>query len=435
MKPAGRNNGSLTRRGLLARGAALAAAPYFVPSAALGKDGRPAPSERIVCGGIGLRNRGGHDLRWLLTHPEVQFVAICDIRRDQRDKVKDLVDNHHGNKDCKTYRDLREYLPSRPDIDVMLIATGDRWHALASMMAMKAGKDVYCEKPGTLAIADGQALVKTAERTGRIFQTGTQRLSEAKFAFANELVRSGRLGKVHTVYAHLASWTPLPRFDWLEEQPLPPVDEIDWDMWLGPCPWRPYNKRYVDGGWRGFYDFHSGDIGEWGSHTIVQCQDAIGCRDTNPIEYIHPGNDTGEDMELRYANGVKMILTRKGWHGSCGVRYVGTEGWVSIADGYLAPEVSSPELLSEFDSIVAGYSARTQRTLNHMTHFLDCVKTRRQSVSNAVVAHRGMGTCHGANISLLLGRSLKYDPVKEEFINDPEANRLRRRSWRQPWHV
>lgn len=172
MKPAGRTKQTLTRRGLLARGAAIAAAPYFVPAAALGKDGRPAPSQRIVCGGIGLRHRGGHDLRWLLSHPEVQFVAICDIRRDQRENVKNLVDEHHGNKDCKMYRDLREYLPARSDIDVMLIATGDRWHALASMMAMKAGKDVYCEKPGTLAIADGQALVDTARRTGRIFQTG-----------------------------------------------------------------------------------------------------------------------------------------------------------------------------------------------------------------------------------------------------------------------
>lgn len=427
---------NLTRRALLKTAAALAA-PLMIRSSALGKDGAVPPSERIVLGGIGIGGRGSGVLGWMLPEKDVQFVAVCDAKRVQRERVKQMVDNHYGNHDCATYRDMREFLATRPDIDALLITTGDRWHATASVMAMRAGKDVYSEKPSSMTIAEGRAVVETAKRYGRVYQTGTQRLSEANFTFANELVRTGRLGKIHTVRAHIAPWDAAEmRHDWLPAQPEPPKEEVDWDQWLGPCPWRPYNAAYVGGGWRGFYDFHTSCIGEWGAHTFAQCQVAIGAADTSPVEYHYVNNPTGDGMVTRFANGIKMILHREGWwHGSCGVRYEGDEGWVSVADGYSRPEVSSPTLLADFTKLVRDYMARTGRPMSHVRDFFDCVKSRRPTVANPEVMHRSMSTVHAANICMWLKRDLNYDPVKEEFLGDPEANRLRSRAQREPWTI
>ncbi|MGQ9574150.1 MAG: Gfo/Idh/MocA family protein [Thermoguttaceae bacterium] len=427
---------NLTRRALLKTAAALAA-PLMIRSSALGKDGAVPPSERIVLGGIGIGGRGSGVLRWMLPEKDVQFVAVCDAKRVQRERVKQMVDNHYGNHDCATYRDMREFLATRPDIDALLITTGDRWHATASVMAMRAGKDVYSEKPSSMTIAEGRAVVETAKRYGRVYQTGTQRLSEANFTFANELVRTGRLGKIHTVRAHIAPWDAAEmRHDWLPAQPEPPKEEVDWDQWLGPCPWRPYNAAYVGGGWRGFYDFHTSCIGEWGAHTFAQCQVAIGAADTSPVEYHYVNNPTGDGMVTRFANGIKMILHREGWwHGSCGVRYEGDEGWVSVADGYSRPEVSSPSFLADFTKLVRDYMARTGRPMSHVRDFFDCVKSRHPTVANPEVMHRSMSTVHAANICMWLKRDLNYDPVKEEFLGDPEANRLRSRAQREPWTI
>jgi hypothetical protein len=425
-----------TRRSFLKRTATLAAVPYFVPATALGRGGKVAPSERIVLGGIGIGGRGSHDLGWMLPESDVQFVAVCDARSIRRKAVKEMVDKQYGNTDCATYRDIREFLATRTDIDAVLIATGDRWHALASILAMRSGKDVYSEKPSSMTIAEGQAVVETAKRYRRIYQTGTQRLSEGNFIFANELIRTGRLGKVHTVRAHIAPWDAAEmRHDWLPEQPEPPKDQIDWDEWLGPCPWRPYNIDYTKGRWRGHYDFHTSCIGEWGAHTFAQCQVAIGAGDTSPIEYNYVNNPTGDGMVTRFANGIKMILQMKGWRGSCGVRYEGSEGWVATADGYSKPDVSPSSLMNDFGKIVNDYTARTQRPLSHVRDFLDCVKSRRPTIANPVVMHRSMTTVHAANICMWLKRDMRYDPVKEEFINDEEANRLRSRAMRAPWII
>ena len=199
----------LSRRQFLKR-AALAggavAAPCIIPGSALGLNGTVAPSERIVLGGMGVGARGTGVLNWMLPEKDVQFVAICDAKKSQREAIKRLVDAKYGNQDCAMYRDMREFLAKRGDIDALLIATGDRWHATASVMAMRAGKDVYSEKPSSMTIAEGQAVVATARRYGRVYQTGTQRLSEDNFTFANELLRTGRLGKIHTVRAHIAPW-------------------------------------------------------------------------------------------------------------------------------------------------------------------------------------------------------------------------------------
>ena len=431
---------NVSRRAFLKRTAALAVAPCIIPATAFGRGGRVAPSERIIMGGLGIGRRGSHDLRWMLPEADVQFVADCDPQKQRREAVKQIVDTHYGNKDFKLYANTPEFLAERTDIDALLVTTGDRWHALASILAMRAGKDVYSEKPSAMTIAEGRGVVETARRYRRIYQTGTQRLSEGNFTFCNEMLRLGRLGKVHTVRAHIAPWDAAEmRHDWLPAEPLPPKSEVDWDAWLGPCPWRPYNSAYTRGDWRGFYDFHTSCIGEWGAHTFAQCQVGIGAGDTAAIEYKYVPNESGDGMVTKFANGIEMILERdmdkKYWHGSCGVRYEGPEGWVSAADGYSQPDVSSPVMLDDFRKIVYDYQARTQRPMSHVRDFLDCVKSRRQPVANPVVMHRSMTTVHAANICMWLKRDLKFDPVKEEFINDDEANRFRSRAMREPWII
>jgi hypothetical protein len=432
---------SLSRRQFLKRSAlalGTVAGPLAIPGSALGLNGAVAPSARIVLGGLGVGGRGTGVLNWMLPEKDVQFVAICDAKKSQREAIKRLVDGKYGNSDCAMYRDMREFLATRTDIDALLIATGDRWHATASVMAMRAGKDVYSEKPSSMTIAEGQGVVATARRYGRVYQTGTQRLSEDNFTFANELLRTGRLGHVHTVRAHIAPWDAAEmKFDWLPAEPQPSKDEVDWDQWLGPCPWRPYNPAYTRGGWRGYYDFHTSCIGEWGAHTFAQCQVAIGATRTSAIQYGYVNNPTGDGMVTLFSNGVRMVLSRgdKWWHGSCGVRYEGTDGWVAVADGYAKPEVSSPAVMADFSKLVKDYMARTERPMSHVRDFFDCIKSRRLTVANPEVMHRSMSTVHAANICMWLKRDLRYDPVKEEFVNDPEANRLRSRAMRAPWII
>ena len=430
---------AMDRRQFLKRAALAGSAlamPTLIPSTALGLNGAVPPSERIIMAGLGVGNRGTHDLNWMLPEPDVQFVAICDSKRSSRESVKRIIDNKYGNTDCKMYPEMREFLATRTDIDGLLIATGDRWHSLAATLAMRAGKDVYSEKPSCMTIAEGQMVVDTAKRYGRVYQTGTQRLSEANFVFCIEAAKQGLLGKVHTAYAHIAPWDAAEmNHDWLPAEPEPPKDEVDWDAWLGPCPWRPYNKSYVSGGWRGHYDFHTSCIGEWGAHTFAQAMAGIDSLDTAAVEYGYVKNPTGDGMVTVFPNGVKMILSRgdKYWHGSCGMRFDGPEGWIAAADGYRTPEGSSPALLAEFNKIVKDYQARTQRPMSHVRDFFDCVKSRRQTVANPVVMHRSMEVVHAANICMWLQRDMKFDPVKEEFIGDAEANRLRTRAQRAPY--
>jgi hypothetical protein len=422
----------------LATGGALSL-PYLIPASALGRDNTVAPSNRIVMGVIGCGGRGSGDLGWMLGEKEVQFVAVCDVQKKKRDAAKASVDARYGNTDCVAYRDFRDLLAAQKNTDAMLIATGDRWHTPASILAMKAGKDVYCEKPGMLTIAEGQALVKTAKATGKIFQTGAQRASEPNFIFSGELVRTGRLGKIHTVYAHLGYLPEWPRVNAvLPAVPEPPKEELDWDLWLGPAPVRPYNPEFLKPwpapGWYTQYDFAAG-IAQWGSHTILQCQLDMGLADTSAVEYEYPANLKGEGMTITFANGLKLVARCDGWRGSCGIRYEGTEGWVACADGYGRPDLSSPDLFKDYKELVNTYIERTGHPKNHIHDFLKGVKTRRPTVTHEGVAHRTMTTNLIMDICLDLKRSLKWDPVKEEFINDDEANRLRSRVMRAPWSV
>ncbi len=413
------------KRATLAASTAVAM-PAFIPARALGRDGAIAPSERIVLGAIGIGNRGAYVLECFVHEPGVQFVAICDVKAARRLAVKKKADEQYGNNDCAMYRDLRELL-ARSDIDAVLIATGPNWHAAAATLAAEAGKDVYCEKPCTKNIAESLALAQTFRRTGRVFQAGTQRRSLPNFAFAAELAQRGKLGRLQTLYAHPGGLDPKTS-GWLPAEPEPARDEVDWDLFLGPAAWRPFNKKLLDA-----FNFEKGGglVGggclEWGSHCVDLCQWANQTDNTAPVEYW----PEGKDMHARYANGVKLVLRNEGWLqlGSCPVRYEGAAGWVETGDnGEVVAEPTT--LVAGPRPRIAGYPANF-----HVRDFLNCVRTRGLTRANAEVACWSHITCHAVNISLFLGRRVKYDPVKNEFIGDEEANRLRSEALRAPWRV
>ena len=424
-----------------ARAASAVMLPYCIPVSVLGRGGTVAPSERIVMGGIGIGGRGSYDLGYMLAQPDVQWVAVCDVLKSRRDAAKNTVGSKYGNKDCAVYGDMRQLLVERTDVDAVLIATGDRWHALASILAMRAGKDVYCEKPACLTMAQGQAVVETARRYSRVYQTGAQRLSEPHHVFGIEMARSGRLGEIHTVYAD-CRWRDGLRHDWLPAEPEPSRDDLDWDIWLGPSPWRPYNKGYVNGGgWYHFYDFAT-DLAMWGAHTVAQALAGIDMTNVSSIEFDYAGPD--KTMVTRLSNGVKLVLFRVSgsvwepcqfWHGACGERFEGPQGWVAAADGYSAPDVSSPAMMGEYKNVLADYTARTQRPLDHVRDFFNCIRSRRPTVANPEVMYRSMNICLAADICERLKRNLKFDLRKAEFVGDPEANRMRSRVMRAPYTV
>ena len=405
---------------------ALLATPQILPAAVLGRDGATPPSERIILGGIGIGGRGSYDLGCFLSQPDVRFVAVCDVKVERREAVKKSADDKYGNHDCAMYRDLRELL-AREDIDAVLIATGPNWHATASILAANAGKDVYCEKPCTKNIAQSLALAETFRRTARVFQAGTQRRSLPNFAFAVDLAQHGKLGKLETLYAHPAG-LGTGMSGWDTAQTEPPKEKVDWDLYLGPAAWRPYNRRWLDG-----FNFEKGGglVGggclEWGSHCVDLCQWANDADTTAPVEY-EPVRD---QLHARYANGVKLVLRDNGWLplGSCPVRFEGDAGWIETwDDGELV--ASSPALLAGKGAKVSGYPADF-----HVRNFLDCVKSRAQTRANADAACWAHIACHASNIALFLKRKVLFDPKKCEFIGDEEANRLRSEALREPWRL
>ena len=425
-----KNATRVSRRTVLRYGcgaSALLTLPALIPGRALGLQGA-APSERIRLGAIGIGNRGTYDLACFLQEPDVHCLAVCDIKEARRASAKKMVDQKNGNTACDVYRDFRELL-DRNDLDAVLIATGPNWHATAAIIAAKAGKDVYCEKPCTKNIAQSLALAETFRRTGRVFQAGTQRRNLPHFAFAVELARSGKLGKLQAVHAHPAGLAT-GMSGWLPPEPEPPKDQIDWDLYLGPAAWRPFNSRLLDG-----FNFEKGGgmvgggVLEWGSHCVDLCQWANDADHTAPVEY-HPPQ--GDRVTARYANGVELIIRNDGWLplGSCPVRFEGDAGWVETADsGKLA--LSSPALLAgRRVAEIGGYPATF-----HVRDFLDCVKTRGKPKANADVACFSHIACHAANIAIFLGRTVKFDPVRCEFIDDEQANRLRSEALREPWRL
>jgi len=423
---------SLTRRKFLAVSGLALAAPAIIPSGALGKDGAVAPSEKTVLGAIGIGPRGRYVLSRMLDEPDVQFVAICDVQAGRRKQVKAMADAKYGNQDCAMYRDMFELL-ARKDIDTVLVATGDHWHALASILAAKAGKDVYSEKPCGITIGDCQALADAMNRYGRVFQAGTQRRSVGNFQFAVHLARSGKLGKLHTLHASIYKLRV--SHDWLPAEPEPTKDVVDWDRWLGPAPWRPHNSAYVRGRWRGYFDFDSGaTLLDWGAHTVDLCQWANDADETTPVTY----EPDGGTIYARYANGVKLVMRQGGFRGeggwmglgTCPVRFEGDEGWVETGDtGRI--ELHPASLLGERKR----YVRRGTDPAGHGRNFLDCVKSRARTASNADIMRHSHIACHAAAIAWQLGRKVTFDPAKEAFVGDDEANAMRTRALRSPWHI
>jgi len=435
--------GKATRREFLAGTAAVGAAalPTIVSARALGREaGAAAASERITLGVIGIGNRCRYVLGSMLGLPDVQCVAIADVQKSRRDAGKQLVDGKYGTQDCTLYADFRDLL-ARKDIDAVLIATGDRWHGPASMMAAEAGKDVYSEKPCGLTIDVCQRLADTFNRTGRIFQAGTQRRSVPNFAAAVKLAQTGRLGKLQSLKASV--YQPVLGNEWLPAEKTPPREECDWNLWLGTAPWRPYNKAYVDGKWRGIYDFDSGaKLLDWGAHTVDLCQWANAADDTAPVRY----EPRPEGIECRYANGVTLFLDflktpfgdrSPNWNtklGTCPVKFIGDEGWVETGDAG-GTDLSQESLRSEVPA--AEKVAKGTDAALHARNFFDAVKSRKPAVCNADVMRKSHIACHAAAAAWMLGRTLEFDPVKEEFTTasgpDVEANGLRSRPERNPW--
>jgi hypothetical protein len=380
-------------------------------------------------GGIGIGGRGSYDLGCFLNEPDVRFIAVADPRIARRQAVKKMADDRYKNQDCAMYRDLRELL-ARPDIDAVLIATGPNWHATASIMSAKAGKDVYCEKPSTKNIVQSLELADTFQRTARVFQGGMQRRGLSHFQYAVELARKGKLGKLHTLIAHPAGMGTGPSGWGGAEEPEPPKEENDWDMWLGPAAWRPYSKGAMNSafGFEKGGGLIGGGVLEWGSHCADLCQWANDADMTEPVEYNPPAN--GQAVAV-YANGVKLVFREGGWLplGSCPVRFEGETGWVETGDnGDMV--ASSPALLAGRWTKVGGYPAN-----NHIRDFLNCVKTRALPRANHFVACHTHIACHATGTAIFLKRKLTFDVKTNMFVNDDEANRLRSEALREPWRL
>ena len=422
--------------------AGAAALPTIVSARALGLEARTAAaSERLTLGVIGFGPRCKYVLTEMLKFPDVQCVAIADVQKRCRHEGKQFVDAAYGTSDCTTTGDLRELL-ARADIDCVLIATGDRWHGKAAIMAAEAGKDVYCEKPCGLTIDICGQIDDTMRRTGRIFQAGTQRRSVPNFQKAVQFVHDGRLGKLTELHASV--YMPELRNDWLPGQPTPDPEEIDWNLWLGPCPWRPYNSAYVvERKWHGQFDFEAGaKLLDWGAHTVDLCQWAGKYDATGPVEF----TPSEANITCRYADGVKLVLdflaTPFGdrgprWNtklGTCPVKFVGSEGWISTGDEGAIDVEPEPlrAALGEGTKRIRGIDASL-----HARNFFDCVKSRQQPVCNAGIMRKSHVASHAAALAWILGRTLGFDPATETFTNggkpDAEANGLKKRPEREFW--
>jgi predicted dehydrogenase len=423
------------RRHFLKRAVAGLAVPVVVPGCVLGLNGATAPSNRIMFGGIGMGNRAMFILPNFLAFPEIKFVAVSDARRDRLENAKKAVDQHYNNQECRSYPDFRDLLGQK-DIDAVLIATGNRWHATASMFAARAGKDIYCEKPISLTIQQGRDLVNTARRFGAIYQAGTQRRSTESYQFAREMVRQGKIGKVHTVEMQLWEGGTVPH-----EKPSPVPPGWNYDLWLGPVQWRPFVLGRVNG-WPYFWDTGEGMHTDMGTHYTDQMQWVLGTDATGPVEFeaaeiVWPDPKTCMSetaisglFKCRYANGVQGIIKQRGAFKDRYIRYIGEEGWIQVDD-------ETDVVTAEPKSILALKGAGGVGWGNagaHVRNLLNGIRTRTPTVCNPEVAHRAQTVCEAMTISARLGRKLKWDPVAERFDNE-EANRMMFREARAPWRI
>jgi hypothetical protein len=423
------NPKKLTRReflksSTLAAAGAVIAWPTIVPSTILGQD---SPSNRITIGSIGVGNQGASNMKGFIGQPGCQVIAICDVDANFCEQARQIA----KLEPTSCYNDFRDLL-LRDDIDAVVVCTPDHWHVPISIAAVRAGKDVYCEKPLTLTIAEGRALVGEVKRYGRILQTGTQQRSADNFRFACELVRNGRIGKVHTVRIGIPgnnrtcepTWTP---------EPVP--EGFDYDLWLGPAPWAPYTKKRCHYEFRFILDYSGGQVTNWGAHHLDIGQWGLGMDESGPVEIVGEGElpttglfttATKVYFEVAYASGVKMICQT----GGSGTKFEGVNGSVYVDRGVLKTE---PESLKK--EIIAPEETHLYESRDHKQNFLDCIRSRKEPIANAETGHRTSTLCHLGNIAMILRRKLKWDPQKERFVDDADANRMLARTVRAPWSL
>jgi len=403
----------------------------------MGRGGAVTAGNRITIGMIGVGGHGrGVNLSGFLAQPDAQVVAVCDVDPKQIEKARRQVSDKYGNDDCSAYKDFREVL-ARGDIDAVMISTPDHWHVPISAAAARAGKDICCEKP-TLTVAEGRILSDTIGKYKRVFQMSTEDRSIFVYHRMAELVRNGRIGKLHTIRVGL-------RRGWRihgdpvtgrEEQPVP--EGFDYDMWLGPAQYEPYAPGRCHWNFRWILDYSGGQLTDWGAHIVDTAQWGNDTERTGPVEIegrgVFPEDtlyNTATDyrIEYKYSNGVTMIITS----GQVHLRFEGTEGWVGNI-GWRGNLEAEPK--SILDSVIGPDEIHlyTEPAGEHR-NFLDCVKTRRDPYFPAEIGHRCCTVLHLGNISMLLGRKLKWDPEKEIFPNDDEANRMLSRPGRGPWHL
>jgi len=411
--------------------AAVFGVPYFVPSSVLGLHGAVPPSEKITVGMIGTGSHGtGHNLRSYLGQPDARVVMVCDVDRNAMAEAKQMVDQQYGNTDCATSQDFRDVL-ARNDIDAVMISTPDHWHVLISVLAMRAGKDVQCEKP-TYTIDEGKILVKTARQLNRVFQTSTEDRSLPMYHRMAELVRNGRVGKLQRIEVMLPH-EPNRQVD-ATPQPVPP--ELDWDLWLGPAHEAPYVAAGVKFNFRWVSNVGGGIICDWGTHLFDTAQWANDTERSGPISIEGTGTfwegglyDTVKDYDVTYtyANGVVMTCKPQG----ASIKFIGTDGWVGNRSWSGRVEASSEAILN---SVIGPEEIHlfTNPAGEHR-NFLDCVKSRQDPYFPVDIGHRVSTVCHLANIALKLGRKLTWDPEAEVFTGDDEANKMLSRKMRKPW--
>jgi len=452
----------LNRRTFLKQtaGAAIGALglPLFIHADALGRAGRAAPSQRITLASIGVGGMGTNNMRAFLAQPDVQVVAVCDVveANDQyghwykkgwngawfgREPARKIVESEYAQKapggsykGCTAYVDFREII-ARDDIDAVCVTTPDHWHAIPSIMASAAGKDIYCEKPLSLTVAEGRAMAQAVQRHGTVFQTGTMRRSAEQYRFLCELVRNGRIGKLQRVISTIGpnnkeapprDWTPMPVPEWL-----------DYDMWLGPAPWAPYHKDRCLYTFRFGLDYSGGQTTNLGAHVIDIIQWANGTDDTGPVEFEDLGSEWPTDglfttatkvsFRARYANGVEFTCQTaktESW------RLEGTEGWIEVRDDKWT---SSPESLKT--TVIGANEIHLYKSNDHHRNFIDCVKSRQITAAPVEIGHRSTSICLLGNIAMRLGRKLHWDPAAERFTDSEEANQMLCKPLRSPWHL
>jgi predicted dehydrogenase len=401
------------------KGAAGLLVPMFVPSRLLA--GESAPSNRLNVGSIGVGGMGRGHLRELVRRADVQVLAVCDVNKNNLDRAIETVSEAYGSRDCASYTDFRQLL-GRGDIDAVFIATPDHWHALCVIAAVRAGKDVYGEKPLSLTVEQGRAMADAVKSTGRVFQAGSQQRSSFFFRHGCELIRNGHIGQVKSIIVGIGG----PAGDCVLA-PEPTPDYVDWNMWLGPAPWQPYNYGILRR-WRRYWDYSGGEMTDWGAHHFDIAQWAMGMDRSGPVEVHPPKGD--KEVTFVYSNGVTLTRRNyKSWNEQS-ILVTGTDGTVEMHREWIHTQ---PRSLAYYR--IKPDEIRLYENNDHKQNFFDCIRSRRACVADIETAHRSVTVCHIGNIAYRLNRSLKWDPAKECFIGDDGANRMLSRAMRSPWRL